>query len=105
MKPGQRGCVKLEDGKALCYVICTPGELCVTAITDPDYTERVAFAALYELAMDFISTYKTDPAVTSAKADLNLSYKGIDKLLEKWQKPEESIYSPLTFHRRQASFN
>lgn len=90
MKPGQRSCITLEGGKALCYAICTPGAMCVTAVTDPEYTERVAFAALYELAMDFIKTYKSDPAVTGAKADLNLEYKTIETLLVKWQKPEES---------------
>jgi len=81
----------MEEGKALCYAICTPGELCVTAITDQDYNERVAFAALYELTMDFINTYKGNPLVLSPKADMNLEYKGVETLLAKWQKPEDSI--------------
>ncbi len=97
MKPGQRICIALEEGKALCYAICTPGELCVTAVTDPEYGERPAFAALYELAMDFINKYKGNAAVMNPKADLNLDYKGAEALLTKWQKPEDSILLSISF--------
>ena len=96
MKPGQRSSIALEDGKAMCYAICTPGELCVTAIADPEYGERPAFAVLYELAMDFINNYKGNAAVMNAKTDLNLEYKGIENLLAKWQKPLESMYELTT---------
>ncbi len=90
MKPGQRACIRLEGGKTLCYAICTPGQVCVTAITDLEYPERAAFAALYDLAMDFIRTYKSDPKVLGASADLRLEYKGLQERLVKWQKPEEN---------------
>ena len=92
MKPGQRANISLEDGKAVCYAICTPGELCVTAISDQEYSEKAAFAALYELAMDFIATYKANPEVIGAKVDLSITYKGIETILAKWQKPEESMH-------------
>eukprot|EP00831_Metopus_contortus_P003317 TRINITY_DN1122_c0_g1_i3.p1 TRINITY_DN1122_c0_g1~~TRINITY_DN1122_c0_g1_i3.p1 ORF type:complete len:163 (-),score=60.70 TRINITY_DN1122_c0_g1_i3:211-699(-) len=83
----QRGLV----GSEMCIRdSCTPGQLCVTAITDPEYPERVAFGMLYELAMDFINTYKSNPSVVSAKADLKLPYKNIEVMLNKWQKPEEN---------------
>ena len=90
MKPGQRGCIDVEDGKIKCYSICTPDKLCVTAVTDPEYPERAAFGVLYELAMDFVKTFKGNPAVVNPKGDLKLEYKRIDELLTKWQKPEES---------------
>ena len=90
MTPGKRSSIDLEDKKFKCYAICTPDKLCVTAITGPEYPERAAFGVLYELFMDFVNTYKTNPSVMNAKADLNLSYKKIDELLVKWQKPEDS---------------
>eukprot|EP00826_Nyctotherus_ovalis_P022792 TRINITY_DN175_c0_g1_i5.p2 TRINITY_DN175_c0_g1~~TRINITY_DN175_c0_g1_i5.p2 ORF type:complete len:203 (-),score=70.98 TRINITY_DN175_c0_g1_i5:80-688(-) len=90
MKPGQRGCIDLEEGKAKCYALCTPDKLCVTAVTDTEYPERAAFGVLYELSLDFIKTFKGNPAVISPKDDLKLEYKKIEEFLAKWQKPEEN---------------
>ncbi len=99
MKPGQRCHISLEENKGLCYCICTPGQLCVSAITDPEYPERVAFALLYDLATDFVKTFQSNPAVATAKQDISLPYQGLEELLAKWQKPEESIAEKVDWLR------
>ena len=92
MTPGKRSSIDLEGNKFKCYAICTPDKLCVTAITDPEYPERAAFGVLYELFMDFVNTYKSNPAVMNATVDNELKYKKIEELLARWQKPEDSKY-------------
>jgi hypothetical protein len=90
IKPNERQRVELEENKGVCYAYCTAGHLCLTAVTDAEYPERAGFGILYELGQNFIETFKTHPEVMAIKADTQLSYPGINALLVKWQKPEDS---------------
>ena len=91
MAPGRKGYFALEDNKAICYAVCAPSGISVTAITDKEYPERSAYNALYELVMDFEKEFGDKPVVTGATKDIALPYKTIGTLLKKWQNPKQCM--------------
>ena len=56
--PGNKASVYLENNIGICYCLTTKDGLSVTAITDIEYPERVAFIMLNNMIMDFRETFK-----------------------------------------------
>ena len=60
---GQKQSVVLEDEVGMCHCWVTSEGLGVAVITDMDYPEQSAYNMIGELVLDFMETFKDNPAV------------------------------------------
>ncbi len=88
---GQKQSVVLEDEVGMCHCWVTSEGLGVAVITDMDYPEQSAYNMIGELVLDFMETFKDNPAVyMEATKDIELKYEKLEMYLKNWQNPADA---------------
>ena len=69
----------------MCHCWVTSEGLGVAVITDMDYPEQSAYNMIGELVLDFMETFKDNPAVyMDATKDIELKYEKLEVYLKNW---------------------